>query len=220
MTLKQRTHKTGTVTTRNHGSASSWNERVNYNKAGEEKLLGTPLTIEALSSGEVSWKLLKKTAEYKKNNGEWTTMTSATTIPVSQGDKVYLRGENIEYCGNTIQSTARFTLSGNIMSLTYKNTFPSELTTNSNNFQSLFSGCTTLISAENLKLPATTLGQYSYSSMFKNCTSLVDSPVLPALTVPAYGYANMFIGCSSLLKAPALPATIMGQYSYYYMFFL
>ena len=68
------------------------NDRVDYNKTEEEKLFSTPFTIEALGSGNISWSLGIKSLQYSKNGGEWTAMTSATTIPVVAGDEVAFKG--------------------------------------------------------------------------------------------------------------------------------
>ena len=67
-------------------------------------------------------------------------------------------------------------------------------------------------------LPSTTLGSYSYSSMFKGCTSLVNAPELPATTLARYCYYGMFYGCTRLTSAPELPATTLASNCYGSMF--
>lgn len=83
-------------------------------------------------------------------------------------------------------------------------------------FSSLFSGCSSLVSAP--ELPATTVDSSAYSSMFQNCTSLVRAPDLPAENINTSCYAYMFIGCSSLEWAPELPATTVYSSCYNCMF--
>jgi hypothetical protein len=81
----------------------------------------------------------------------------------------------------------------------------------------MFNNCPALITAP-LVLPATTLADYCYNSMFDGCTSLVTIPQLPATTLADYCYSNMFRGCTSLTTAPELPATTLAEGCYEYMF--
>ena len=83
-------------------------------------------------------------------------------------------------------------------------------------YQSMFAGCTSLVSAP--ELPATTLADYCYFSMFEGCTSLVSSPELPANTLVYSCYQSMFQGCTSLVSSPELPATTLVDYCYSNMF--
>ena len=83
-------------------------------------------------------------------------------------------------------------------------------------YQSMFSGCTGLTTAP--ALPATTLVNYCYSSMFSGCTGLTAAPELPATTLAASCYSYMFQGCTGLTTAPALPATTLANSCYSFMF--
>ena len=57
------------------------------------------------------------------------------------------------------------------MSLIDSTNFKNKLTISSTYaFASIFRDCTKLVSAENLILPATTLADYCYQSMFLGCT--------------------------------------------------
>ena len=85
-------------------------------------------------------------------------------------------------------------------------------------FYELFANCENLINAKDLKLPATTLTSYCYQSMFHGCTSLVTTPELPATTLSKFCYGGMFDGCTSLTIAPILPATTLAEECYYGMF--
>ena len=85
-------------------------------------------------------------------------------------------------------------------------------------YQSMFSGCSNLLSAP--ELPATKLGYSPYRSMFSGCTSLVKAPsILPATTVSSWVYAYMFKNCKSLVNAPELPITTLTPNCYYNMFY-
>ena len=195
----------------------------------------TPLTFNILSAGTINWTAsdasIAKTIEYKKNNGEWVSITSNTdssapTITVNSGDKLQFRGNNEQYAAeyhskyNSFSgSTASFEAEGNIMSLIYGDNFKNNSTISSGyTFEGLFRGCANLVSAENLVLPATTLTDYCYRSMFSNCTSLTVAPALPATTLGSECYKGMFDGCTSLTQAPALPATTLKSECYAGMF--
>ena len=68
-------------------------------------------------------------------------------------------------------------------------------------------------------LPATTLANYCYADMFRDCTNLVTAPDLPATTLANGCYENMFYGCRNLVTAPDLPATTLANYCYHSMFY-
>ena len=212
------------------------NSGVSFNKSEYEKLLGTPLTFNITSPGTIKWKAtftsITRTIEYKLNDGEWASITSNTgnsapTITVKTGDKVQFRGNNDAYSSagnngyNTFSgTTAGFELEGNIMSLINKTKYDTLIKLlYGYNFTSLFSDCNTLISAENLILPATTLTTSCYDNMFYNCTSLTTPPsILPATTLANNCYFDMFMSCYSLTTAPALPATTLANNCYHFMF--
>ena len=80
----------------------------------------------------------------------------------------------------------------------------------------MFSGCTSLTSAPELK--ATTLANNCYQYMFSGCTSLTSAPELKATTLVGSCYESMFSGCTSLEKAPELKATTLANYCYDSMF--
>lgn len=85
---------------------------------------------------------------------------------------------------------------------------------------SLFSFTDNLVDASDLLLPATTLHDYCYYSMFRYCKDLVKAPkILPAMSVPMKSYYEMFNGCTSLTEAPELPATEVTYGSYEKMFY-
>ena len=197
-------------------SYTETSERVDYNKPDYTKI---PFTIEALGSGNITWALGNKTVQYSKNGSSWETMDSSTTISVVEGDEIQFKGTNTDYCGNTISATSQFNVKGNIMSLTDGDDFETADTVNAYGFHRLFSGCTYLVSACDLKLPVTTLAGNCYQYMFAGCTSLTTAPVLPATELSTNCYGSMFSNCTSLTTAPELPATTLANYCYYYMFY-
>ena len=83
-------------------------------------------------------------------------------------------------------------------------------------YSSMFSSCSNLTQAP--ALPATTLASNCYSLMFSDCISLTQAPALPATTLADSCYSDMFNNCQSLTQAPALPATTIADSCYSRMF--
>ena len=189
-----------------------------------------PFYVENISDADETLSIVKSTnfapaltIEYKTYNTDWkplgTTSTTALTLTVVPGEKVYLRCNTTSWYQysqhNNILGVSK--VGGNIMSLLYgsnfidKTRFPSGST---NNFYYLFRNNTTLVDASKLLLPATTLTNYCYFGMFNGCASLTSAPALPATTLTNYCYSDMFNGCASLTSAPALPATTLADHCY------
>ena len=74
---------------------------------------------------------------------------------------------------------------------------PATLNLTYNTMDSLFNGCTNLVSIQ--EIPS---GVTNMSSTFKGCTSLVNPPVIPSSVTNMYG---TFSGCASLVSAPVIP---------------
>ena len=79
-------------------------------------------------------------------------------------------------------------------------------------YYSLFEGCSKLVNAP--ALPATEMKPNCYRSLFYGCTSLVNPPKLPATKMAMGCYQQLFRNCSKLVNAPALPATVLAQNCY------
>lgn len=73
-------------------------------------------------------------------------------------------------------------------------------------FYSLFDGCS-IVNVSPTFLPATTLADWCYSLMFRDCTSLTTAPELPATTLVDRCYSYMFQNCSKLNYIKALFTT-------------
>ena len=198
-----------------------------------------PFKSISYSKDLINWK-----TEYPKSTirGKEFDGYRTINIPVNKGDKVYLKGDALCWytsCDGTstrgsynnlhIASTAKFSISGNILSLFYGdnfknyNTFPKIPSGeygnyNPQHFSFVFFGSTLLYDAQELKLPndATEL---CYQSTFQRCKSLVQAPALPATTLATRCYNQMFTNCPSLTQAPELPATTLAEGCYYNMFY-
>ena len=70
----------------------------------------------------------------------------------------------------------------------------------------------------NFDCAQTTLANYCYNAMFRDCTGLTSAPELPATTLANACYSYMFYGCTGLTSAPELPATTLVGNCYRSMF--
>ena len=182
-------------------------------------------TLVALSDGNIRYKsgYADRTASYSIDNGTtWSEQTSAVTISVNSGDTVLWKAErssNVTFGGNFSGTTAQIEAQGNIMSLIYGDNFANQFVlTKLQVLSNVFRLTKTLTDAKNLVLPATTLSEDCYATMFAECTNLKTAPKLPATTLAVGCYRGMFDSCSSLTTAPSLPSTTLAQYCYSSMY--
>ena len=220
-TISDNAEYTKSLTGKTYAIGNGYN--VSWMMAQTSVTNATPLTLRAITAGTVKVNDPKSGMQYTLNGGAKTALTETTTINVAVGDKVAFYGSGTtitSYAGTTISGgTALCTASGNIMSLVDEAGYNTNTTIPANNaFQDLFKENTTLISAGELLLPATTLKNLCYYALFRNCTSLTAAPALPATTLAQQCYQGMFVGCASLTAAPALPATTLATLCYYCMF--
>ena len=206
--------------------------RVDYNKDIEREEDKLPnyqqhLTFDVKDSGVVTWKRVStantpSTIQYRKNGSDWFDISSddtGVTIDVEAGDIMRLRGSGLTSGSCFSGTTCKFDVRGNIMSLLGWDSF-SALTEIQvvSQFSGLFRQCTGLTESVRLSLPATTLSDGCYRSLFNGCTSLVNAPELPSETLAPSCYDNMFYGCASLTAAPELVAMSIPNNAYSYMF--
>ena len=194
--------------------------RVYFNNSHDEQYL----TFIAIESG--TFKFQGNDINYSLDNGStWTTLTNDTYSPTVPADsKIMWKATLTSRFGSGIGffgSTGRFIVEGNAMSLLHGDNFigQNDLSGQGFVFYLLFKGCSGLIRAKNLVLPATTLAYNCYDTMFYNCTSLTTAPELPATTLEIGCYKGMFYGCTSLTTAPELPATTSPSDCYEEMFY-
>ena len=120
---------------------------------------------------------------------------------------------------NSYMAEYQFSICGNAESLEYGDDFIGQDTIKRPGaFTYFFSGCTGLVDASNLVLPAVNLKKNCYLGMFRECSGLVAAPELPATNLAESCYNAMFYGCTSLVSAPELPATNLVQTYYRGMF--
>ena len=166
--------------------------------------------------------------EYSKTGKTWTKWYETDpndinkrpydSIIIDANTKMYFRGFNginfskydgteyIQYSTFKQVSGGKVLAGGNIMSLldgyNYTGTKVGDLC-----FWSLFEGFKGLDIDDSFIMPATTLGEQCYLSMFSG-TSLTKTPILPAKTLAPSCYGFMFADCTSLNNVTCLAEDI------------
>ena len=173
------------------------------------------LTFEALEDG--FWFSFPKDLQYRIDGGVWITLKGDTkSYYINKGQSFSLKSNlrDLGVGGDSIFTFPyiRFNVYGNIHSLIYGD----ECDVNNDLledacFIALFKG-SRVEDCSGLKLPATTLTDSCYSSMFEGCTSLVSAPELPATTLASYCYSYMFEGCTNLNFIKMLATDISADY--------
>ena len=193
--------------------------------AGENTITFTTKKEYGPSSDKYSDKV-----EYSTDKRNWSIITFDTTTPqtvtISEGEKLYLRNDsglfnyrsgNYKYM-TTINTTQKCKVGGNINTLLNYNEEIVDISGKEGCFTELFRNATNITDVSNLVMPATTLAESCYYSMFSGCKSLVNAPELPSTTLTTNCYQYMFSGCTSLTTAPELPATTLAYNCYSNMF--
>lgn len=169
---------------------------------------------------------LERYFEYSFDQVVWREY-SGQSLGFSQTGKVFIRGKNpqglsestskyVQFVFTTIASNDTCTCEGNIMHLLDWEQNLKEIPCNYC-FYGLFRSCPISSMPD---LPATTLKQYCYNSMFRQCSWLLSAcEELPAMTLEYQCYYYMFYQCIRMETAPILPALNLASQSYNYMFY-
>ena len=193
-----------------------------------------PLTLEAVAANTTVTFTNKASGDvkYKVNDGDIQTIASNDSAAITlsaAGDKVSFFGDNAKYGALGDSNSSKIACDeecyvyGNIMSLIKSDGFENERTlTAEYAFACLFYDNANIKNkpGAELLLPAETLADFCYSSMFEGCTSLETVPedMLPATNLADYCYYCMFYGCTGLTGAPELRATTLAVHCYDSMF--
>lgn len=182
-----------------------------------------PLYLEALENMEVTFSV--NAIQYSLDNNTWNDLPAGTPTPiVPAGNKVFFRASGLSPVSSkgigTFSATGRFNTGGNAMSLINgENFLDIEPAVASYQFHSLFKS-SSVVNAQNLILPAMTMQQSCYASIFYECNELLTAPELPADTLAKSCYHSAFYNCANLIKGPSvLPAPSILGYSYMKMFY-
>ena len=187
------------------------------------------VTIQQTLSGSPDSSTYAKHLQYSKNGLNWTTITlssTAYTITLNKGEKVYFRGNegvfNYWYSGGkkkaitTISANQTHTVGGNINTLLdYQDPYGLKLPQGA--FNSIFENNTKLTSASDITLPPSvdgSLSSYCYLYLFKNCTNLTTVPKSIPAKKQGQDSCNGMFSYTAITTAPALPATILGNSCY------
>jgi len=151
------------------------NNLVVYQKNKTDKLPNY-FKITALEPGTINFSKTDKELYWSTDGKSWTlspTTESTISVEATTGTNLYLIGSNTIYDYNQngafTTSTCNYNVSGNIMSLFYDEDFEDKVSFPENNsyiLRGLFRNDTHLINAKDLLLPATTLVDFCYNSMF------------------------------------------------------
>lgn len=176
---------------------------MNYDKLPQSKrYLAITADSANTENAKVRWSG-NGTLFMSKNLLIWEEFNSDNSL--AAGETLYLSGQ-VNTAG-TITCNQPHSVSGNPMSLYHLYDFDKQAL-ESSVFANLFYDNGYLINARNLSLPATTLANYCYQSMFYNCTSLTTAPALPATTLADGCYQSMFEGCTHLASITCLATNI------------
>lgn len=165
--------------------------------------------------------------QFSKNGTNW----SQDTISLQPGEFAYCKGTEYPgiYTEGNIYSVqfecsgeGKILLSGNVMSLVDDGAGALTEITQVCGFESLFFLNKHIISINSGLLPATTLSEECYGSMFSGCSNLLSLPenLLPATSLAPLCYEEMFADCVKLTSIPKslLPATSLAPFCYSCMF--
>ena len=187
------------------------------------------VTIKQTLTGSPDSSTYAKHLQYSKNGLNWTTITlssTAYTITLNKGEKVYFRGNegvlNYWYSGGakkaitTISANQTHTVGGNINTLLdYQD--PYGLTLPQGAFNSIFENNTKLTSASDITFTPSvdgSLSSYCYLYLFKKCTNLTTVPKSVPAKKQGQDSCNGMFSYTAITTAPALPATILGNSCY------
>ena len=187
------------------------------------------VTIKQTLSGSPDSSTYAKHLQYSKNGLNWTTITlssTAYTITLNKGEKVYFRGNegvfNYWYSRGakkaitTISANQTHTVGGNINTLLdYQD--PYGLTLPQGAFNSIFENNTKLTSASDITFSPSVDGSlpaFCYLYLFKKCTNLTTVPKSVPAKKQGQDSCNGMFSYTAITTAPALPATILGNSCY------
>lgn len=159
---------------------------------------------------------------YSKDGGtHWQSVLFGQTIACNVGDELVMRASSINSSfSNSASSYYQFVISGEFYvsgSIMYLlSSLGLETSLPQYAFYNLFKNCAAIKSAPDI--PATSVGSHACYTMFEGCTGLTTAPNMNATTVGYNCFRGMFYGCTNMATAPNLPATTLADACYYDMF--
>jgi hypothetical protein len=170
--------------------------------------------------------------EYSFDKTIWVTYPLGTIINLAPNRKVYFRGNNDASWFDQYTTSYSETSGESTSSYTHYHYIWFQLYTVSGQIK----GAGNVLSLRDKSLSDITNipCDYAFTLLFRNCTGLLQAPVLSATTLQPYcygggilqnglvvraTYGGMFSGCTSLITAPNLPAHNLANYCYASMFY-
>ena len=142
--------------------------------------------------------------QYSLDSGATWNVYESQLYNLSSGSTVMFKGSissdnhNNDGVGH-IYSNYKYEVEGNIMSLLYGDNFSDKTVLQYVRvFMNLFYRNPYLLNIDNLVIPATTLTEGCYLTMFEKCENIVKAPELPATTLTEGCYQGMFRECTNL----------------------
>lgn len=215
------------------GDSVIWQKEPDYFYVENTYAGGNTISVKQTITGSPDSSTYAKHLQYSKNGLNWTTITlssTAYTITLNKGEKVYFRGNegvfNYWYSGGkkkaitTISANQTHTVGGNINTLLdYQD--PYGLTLPQGAFNSIFENNTKLTSASDITFTPSvdgSLSSYCYLYLFKKCTNLTTVPKSIPAKKQGQDACNGMFAYTAITTAPALPATTLSNGCYYSLF--
>jgi len=210
-----------------------YNELVTFPELEIKEALPKYICFEALEAGstiDLDGYGRPSGFEYSTDGENWVDFNAVITL-ANVGDKCYFKTKSPRYniyhelfpgfsttCN--FKGSGNLKVSGNIMALLDSENPPTTMTDDyANCFKQLFQYNENVSDASELVLPATTLAENCYYSMFSGCTKLEKAPSILATTLAKSCCNSMFYNCAKLTTAPpALLAADLAESCYYSMF--
>ena len=163
---------------------------------------------------DVSWEDIGSGKEYNLINA------AAGKSSMTAGDKLKFR--NIDKWSDNPGNYTKLMIKNNNTKIYGKliNSLALEFAASAQTYKlmSMFQDSTASIDISKFDLANITLTESCYFKMFKNCTSLINTPAFSEIQLTDYCYDSMFSGCTSITTIPALPSTQLAGNCYYNMF--
>ena len=162
---------------------------------------------------------LSNTYQTSTNGKDWTDYTLGTKISLNKGESVYFRCSShpttqTDFDYVYFQMTGKIEAWHNAYSMISSDFSSAEGSVGDYGMNGLFEYCGSLTKAP---LLLNALSPYCYYGTFLG-TSITQAPELPATTLANGCYTSIFASCNSLTQAPELPATTLAERCYSYMF--
>lgn len=204
---------------------------IDWNTKSETDYSTIPFTLDVISGGTLNIELKGSTTPslfINKNNTGWqeviTTTNKFYALTAATGDIIQLKGNNDRFVGDYTNnpafkkprnSTIQTKIYGNIMSLLEGDNYTTATTLTTNKSFYMLLSDSFAVDVKKLILPATTLSDSCYHSMFAYNTQITESPIITGGETLGFECTNlMFFGCTNLNYVKCLTTNPIGGYNW------